>query len=136
MIANVEYHCTLARPPATDGAPGFKRSTPAGARLPLRPARLQARTKRSVRVIKRGKHIYFSLRAGHSTAIAPSITGPGDWQGTVEATVDTSKHVNGGCRALNPAGTDWECYIGRTAVAQKIISQGFLGQYAPAPGVG
>jgi hypothetical protein len=59
-----------------------------------------------------------------------------DWTGTVEPTVDASLHVNGGCRAENAAGTDWECYIGAAAVAQNIISQGFLGQYAPVPGVG
>ena len=59
-----------------------------------------------------------------------------DWKGTVEATVDSTKHVNGGCRALQSDGLVWECYIGRAAVDQQIISQGFLGQYAPAPGHG
>ncbi len=59
-----------------------------------------------------------------------------DWKGTVEATVDSTKHVNGGCRALRSDGLSWECYIGRAAVEQDIISQGFLGQYAPAPGHG
>ena len=59
-----------------------------------------------------------------------------DWTATVEPTVDATKHVNGGCRAQNAAGTEWECYIGEAAVAQNIISQGFLGQYAPVPGVG
>ena len=59
-----------------------------------------------------------------------------DWKGTVEATVDATKHVNGGCRALRSDGLEWECYIGQAAVDQEIISQGFLGQYAPAPGHG
>ncbi|HEX4108609.1 MAG TPA: hypothetical protein VHX88_10775 [Solirubrobacteraceae bacterium] len=59
-----------------------------------------------------------------------------DWTGTLEPTVDASKHVNGGCRAQTAAGIEWECYIGDAAVAQKIIGQGFLGQYAPVPGVG
>ncbi|MGH2860171.1 MAG: hypothetical protein ACRDLT_01545 [Solirubrobacteraceae bacterium] len=40
------------------------------------------------------------------------------------------------CRSQNQAGTEWECYIGQAAVQQNIISQGFLGQSAPAPGVG
>ena len=46
------------------------------------------------------------------------------------------KHVNGGCRSLANDGREWQCYIGQAAVDQKIISQGFLGEYAPAPGVG
>jgi hypothetical protein len=60
----------------------------------------------------------------------------GGWLGTVEPTVDATKHVNGGCRSLNTAGTHWHCYIGREAVRQQIIGAGFLGQYAPSPGVG
>lgn len=61
---------------------------------------------------------------------------PGQWMGTVEATVDATKHVNGGCRSVNAAGTRWHCYIGEAAVRQQIIGAGFLGAYAPAPGVG
>jgi hypothetical protein len=59
-----------------------------------------------------------------------------DLKGTVEATVDATKHVNGGCRSLRSDGREWECYIGRAAGDQSIISAGFLGDYAPAPGVG
>jgi hypothetical protein len=59
-----------------------------------------------------------------------------DLKGTVEPTVDAAKHVNGGCRSLRSDGREWECYIGRAAVDQKIIGAGFLGQYAPSPGVG
>lgn len=66
-------------------------------------------------------------------APAPEVS---DWQGTVEPTVDATKHVNGGCRSLNSAGTEWQCYIGQAAVDQQIIGQGFLGEYAPSPGVG
>jgi hypothetical protein len=61
---------------------------------------------------------------------------PGAWKGTVEPTVDDTKRVNGGCRSLNDAGTHWRCYIGRAAVEQKIISEGFLGETAPSPGQG
>ncbi|HET7647892.1 MAG TPA: hypothetical protein VFK17_04930 [Gaiellaceae bacterium] len=64
---------------------------------------------------------------------APEVS---DWKGTVEPTVDATKHVNGGCRSLTSAGTEWECYIGAAAVDQQIVSAGFLGQFAPAPGVG
>jgi hypothetical protein len=59
-----------------------------------------------------------------------------DWKGTVEPTVDASKHVNGGCRSLASDGREWECYIGQAAVDQQIIGSGFLGEYAPSPGVG
>jgi hypothetical protein len=66
-------------------------------------------------------------------APAPEVS---DWNGTVEPTVDKTKHVNGGCRSLNSAGTTWECYLGRAAVDQQIIGAGFLGAFAPSPGVG
>ena len=51
-----------------------------------------------------------------------------DWTGTVEPTVDATQHVNGGCRSLNAAGTEWSCYIGEAAVEQQIIGPDFLGE--------
>jgi hypothetical protein len=66
-------------------------------------------------------------------APAPEVS---DWKGTVEPTVDATKHVNGGCRSLQSDGLVWECYLGRAAVDQQIIGRSFLGQYAPAPGHG
>jgi hypothetical protein len=66
-------------------------------------------------------------------APAPEVS---DWNGTVEPTVDKTKHVNGGCRSLNSAGTTWECYLGQAAVDQQIIGAGFLGEFSPSPGVG
>jgi hypothetical protein len=60
----------------------------------------------------------------------------GDWDGTVEPTVDRSRRVNGGCRSLNPDGTHWRCYVGREAVEHGIVGAGFLGQPAPSPGRG
>jgi hypothetical protein len=30
----------------------------------------------------------------------------------------------------------WQCYLGEEAVRQQIVSQDFLGAYAPAPGHG
>ena len=59
-----------------------------------------------------------------------------DLKGTVEPTVDATKHVNGGCRSLRSDGREWNCYIGREAVTQKIVGQDFLGQHAPSPGAG
>ena len=54
----------------------------------------------------------------------------------VEPTVDATKHVNGGCRALESDGRRWRCYIGQAAVDQRIIGPGFLGEYAPSLGAG
>jgi hypothetical protein len=59
-----------------------------------------------------------------------------DLKGTVEPTVDATKHVNGGCRSLTSTGRVWQCYIGQAAVTQEIIGPDFLGEYAPTPGVG
>jgi hypothetical protein len=66
-------------------------------------------------------------------APAPEVS---DWKGTVEPTVDATKHVNGGCRSLASNGKEWQCYIGKAAVDQQIIGQSLLGEYAPSPGVG
>ena len=66
-------------------------------------------------------------------APAPEVS---DWKGTVEPTVDATKHVNGGCRSLASDGREWECYVGQAAVDQQIIGSGFLGEYAPTPGQG
>jgi hypothetical protein len=66
-------------------------------------------------------------------APAPEVS---DWKGTVEPTVDATKHVNGGCRALASDGLEWQCYLGQAAVDEQIIGRGFLGQYAPEPGHG
>ena len=73
----------------------------------------------------------------HCTLTRP-IANPevADLKGTVEPTVDATKHVNGGCRSLDSQGREWQCYIGRAAVDQQIIGPDFLGEYAPAPGVG
>jgi hypothetical protein len=59
-----------------------------------------------------------------------------DWLGTVEPTVDRSKHVNGGCRSLASDGKEWQCYLGQKAVDENIIGPQLLGEYAPSPGVG
>lgn len=59
-----------------------------------------------------------------------------DFKGVVEPTVDATKHVNGGCRGLSSDGLSWQCYLGEEAVRQRIVSPGFLGEYAPAPGHG
>jgi hypothetical protein len=72
----------------------------------------------------------------HCALARPPAPEVSDWMGTVEPTVDASKHVNGGCRSLNSEGTEWRCYIGQEAVKQQIIGPRFLGEYAPAPAQG
>jgi hypothetical protein len=66
-------------------------------------------------------------------APAPEVS---NWLGTVEPTVDASKHVNGGCRSLASDGKEWECYLGQKAVDEQIIGSSLLGAFAPTPGVG
>jgi hypothetical protein len=88
-----------------------------------------AGTEPSCTVVRDGVEYRCTLKR----APAPEVS---DWKGTVEPTVDKTKHVNGGCRSLASDGRTWECYLGQEAVRQKIISAGFLGQYAPGPGVG
>jgi hypothetical protein len=144
VVANVEYHCVLASPPTGIGAPSAAGST-AGAvagkhRVMAEVTKANGRKvfvlagsaqqlKRAVASIHGARRVRL-LEAGGASAEATN------WKGTVEPTVDATKHVDGGCRALNSAGTVWDCYIGEAAVRQSIIGQGFLGAYAPAPGVG
>jgi hypothetical protein len=66
-------------------------------------------------------------------APAPEVA---DWKGTVEPTVDATKHVNGGCRSLRSDGLEWQCYIGRAAVDQDIIGASLLGAHSSGPGAG
>ena len=60
--------------------------------------------------------------------------GAGQFKGVVDPTVDATRHINGGCRAINADGMQWDCYIGQAAVKQKIVTG--LGAYVPSPGVG
>ena len=72
----------------------------------------------------------------HCTLARPPAPEVSDWTGTVEPTVDATEHVNGGCRSLNSAGTEWERYLGQEAVRQQIIGKDFLGEPSSGPGVG
>jgi hypothetical protein len=80
-----------------------------------------------------------AVKAGveyHCVLARPPAPEVSDWKGTVEPTVDATKHVNGGCRSLTSDGLEWQCYLGQAAVDQQIVGAGFLGQYAPEPGHG
>ena len=47
-----------------------------------------------------------ACRCVRSRPPSPEIA---DMKDTVEATVDASKHVNGGCRSFESDGLTWEC---------------------------
>jgi hypothetical protein len=87
----------------------------------------------SCTTVQAGIEYHCVLQSAPSNQGGPAAN---QWLNTVEPSVGADKHVNGGCRAQNQAGTDWECYLGQAAVTQKIIGQGFLGAYSPSPGVG
>jgi hypothetical protein len=72
----------------------------------------------------------------HCVLARPPAPEVADWKGTVEPTVDATKHVNGGCRSLRSDGLEWQCYIGQAAVAEAIIGPDLLGAYSSGPGAG
>lgn len=86
----------------------------------------------SCTLVTQGVEYHCTLAAVPSENGGPAA---GHWRGTVEPTVDQNQRVNGGCRSLNDAGTEWECYLGEAAVRERIIGQSFLGQHGGA-GVG
>jgi hypothetical protein len=94
-----------------------------------------AGTEPTCTVVKKDVEFHCVLAKAPAIEVTDAAGNP-QWKGTVEETVDAGKHVNGGCRGLTSDGREWECYIGQTAVDQKIIGQDFLGEYAPSPGVG
>ena len=61
-----------------------------------------------------------------TNAPAPEVS---DWKGTVEPTVDKTKHVNGGCRSLNSAGPSWSPTWDRPPSRRRSSAQDFLGEY-------
>jgi type 1 fimbria pilin len=69
----------------------------------------------------------------HCTLNSAPVSDISDWTGVVGPTVDTSKHLNGGCRSRVSDGREWECFLGQTAVDKGVISPGLLGDYAANP---
>jgi hypothetical protein len=148
VMANVEYQCLLANAPSPgpppqlglgtitsaggSGEPSALVKTPSGQEVIIgAPTDLALKDK--ILKLEHADGTNGNATVHTSNPPAPADT---DWTGTVEPTVDATGHVNGGCRAENSAGTDWDCYIGEAAVTQKIIGQHFLGQYSAGPGVG
>ncbi len=148
VTANVEYHCVLASAPDPGPPPQMGTGTITAAGGSGWPSAVVKDRNGQEAVVSAPaeaalKHKLLRIASGDNssgnTAVhtqSPPAATATDWTGTVESTVDATKHVNGGCRAQNASGTEWECYIGEAAVRQGIIGQGFLGQYASAPGVG
>ena len=89
-------------------------------------------------VTKRGRRAL--VISGHRLtppyeAPSPSATTTNGWLGTDEATVDSSKHVNGGCRAERDRNLMGLLHRRRRGPPEDHL-RAFLGQYAPVPGVG
>jgi hypothetical protein len=55
------------------------------------------------------------------------------YRGVKMESVDSTKHVDGGCVATSDDGRIWECYLGDEAVRRGLIGKDFLGQYLPEP---
>jgi hypothetical protein len=72
----------------------------------------------------------------HCTLARPPAAEVEDWKGTVEPTVDSTKHVNGGCRSLASDGRTWQCYLGQEAVRQQTIGATLLGVSSAGPAAG
>ena len=51
-------------------------------------------------------------------------------------TVDSTRHVDGGCVSISADGRIWNCFLGQSAVDHGIIGSGFLGDYLPEPATG
>jgi hypothetical protein len=155
---NVEYRCTLAKAPAPDPVthltprqwsklldvkiPGPSKvlwnrpraTYPHGYTI-LKPWQLRAWRLGQDKVLVSFGFTPAQIQA-HNEAIAADAAGigAGQFKGTLEPTIDATHHINGGCRATNADGTQWDCYLGQAAVKHKIVSG--IGAYAPGPGVG
>lgn len=163
--ANVEYRCTLTKAPAPDPVtqltpkqwrkylatpPNLGKIKTVTRRIEIAPG--QWRTVRIAEDMPRIERISRAYRdevlasfgftraqiKAHDEAVDAGAAGvaAGHFKGTVEPTVDATHHVDGGCRATSADGSRWECYVGKTAVRQRIIDQAFLDQYLAGPGVG
>jgi hypothetical protein len=160
---NVEYRCTLARAPSPDPIahlsaqqwrklltrpPNLGKIKIVNRRTEITPGHW--RMIPSAETTPRQERIYQSYKnevlasfgftptqiKAHNEAVDADAAGigAGQFKGTVEPTVDATHHIDGGCRAIDADGAQWECYIGQAAVKQKIVTN--IGTYVPGPGVG
>ena len=144
--ANVEYHCTLAKGPPADPithltpkqwdkfldvpVPGLSASSPGPLTRQQINRWLAARGKMLESFGFTSAQVAGFIRAWWAGTAG---TGPGQFKGTVEPTLDASGRIDGGCRATNGAGTEWDCYLGQAAVKERIV--GAVGG-KPVPGGG
>jgi hypothetical protein len=160
---NVEYRCTLARAPSPDPVthlspqqwtrllarpPHLGKIKIVNRRTEIRPGlwrtvQIGEITPRQDRIYQAYKNKALSIFGftpaqiqAHNEAVDAGAAGiaAGQFKGTVEPTVDATHHINGGCRAINTDGTQWNCYLGHAAVKQRIVTD--LGGYVSGPGVG
>jgi hypothetical protein len=58
---------------------------------------------------------------------------PNAYLGVKAETVNSSRHVDGGCVSTSADGRAWHCYLGEEAVRQGILGPDYLGTYLPEP---
>jgi hypothetical protein len=82
--------------------------------------------------------VSYRCRLAHTPTAMSVIGADGKpaYKGAKFGTVDDESRVNGGCIALNEAGTDWACYLGEHAVRQGILDPEVLGQERSGPSHG
>lgn len=51
--------------------------------------------------------------------------------GVTTQTVDSTRHVDGACVSISANGRVWNCFVGKEAVEQGLISPELLGAYQP-----
>lgn len=71
------------------------------------------------------------------TPTGETFYGPGGKQlfrgflGLKAETVDTTRHVDGGCVSVRDDGRTWDCYLGQSAVDHGVVRARLLGTYLP-----
>lgn len=80
--------------------------------------------------------IIFDCMLAHVPTEDISLYADRDFVGALYDTVDDQSITNGGCRAQDPEGLHWTCYVGERAVEENILDSGNLGEFEPFPGVG
>lgn len=68
-----------------------------------------------------------------STPTELTFADGGSYLGVKMESLDSSKHVDGGCVSISAAGRVWDCYLGKEAVRRGIIGSAYLGQFVSEP---
>ena len=82
---------------------------------------------RTATIVKDGVEYHCTIQGSFKAEVA-------DLKGTVEPTVDATKHVNGGCRSLRSDGREWQCYIGQDGRRPADHRPGLPRRVRPEPG--